>query len=145
MCLRSFVIQSCYQGDTVEGRVGKRELHPQAPHRTVLDSLPSYGSCYLIVLNFAILQRLVFRNVNILRIILITVVLFWTFTKITSTLRSFPLSQNVITTTMLSDYLLAYVIFASRSLISYLYSECSFYLLPISLPNRFSQVPFQSP
>jgi len=33
----------------VEGRVGKRELHPQASHRTVLDSLPSYGSCYSLI------------------------------------------------------------------------------------------------
>jgi hypothetical protein len=29
-------------------RVGKREFHPQASHRTVRDSLPSYGSCHLI-------------------------------------------------------------------------------------------------
>ena len=27
-------------------RVGKGEFHPQASHRTVRDSLPSYGSCY---------------------------------------------------------------------------------------------------
>ena len=29
-----------------DGRVGKGEFHPQASHRTVRDSLLSYGSCY---------------------------------------------------------------------------------------------------
>ena len=30
-------------------RVGKREFHPQASHRTVRDSLPSYGSCHHLI------------------------------------------------------------------------------------------------
>ncbi|CAN5392461.1 hypothetical protein BH10BAC2_BH10BAC2_49750 [soil metagenome] len=34
---------------SVQGRVGKQEFHPQASHRTVLDSLPSYGSCHPLI------------------------------------------------------------------------------------------------
>src|SRR4051794_25258567 len=30
-------------------RVGKQEFHPQASHRTVLESLPSHGSCHSLI------------------------------------------------------------------------------------------------
>ena len=55
-------------------QVGKGEFHPLASHRTVRDSLPSYGSCYSIrlstVASFPVIEqiwvrlsyRLEFRN-----------------------------------------------------------------------------------